>query len=184
MTLRGIMTASKPSAIRPMAFAVAALALLALSACSKVDDDRIPSMPVAINLADAGMWNVYGVSGTGIHRRFIKELGEPAGFTYTANTYTGFGGVLLIGGIDPFDGVTDQPLAYDLSCPVECKRNIRVAIDPANLEAVCPVCGSRYNVLSGGGTATSGEAYHHSPRYGLRRYQCIPGQLGGYIIRD
>lgn len=171
-----------------LAAAAATLCLLPaafLSAgCSRVDDDRIPSMPVAINLADPGLWNIYGVSGTGLWRTFIKDLNVPSGFPYSANTHTGFGGVLLIGGVDPFDGTTDQPLAYDLSCPVECRRDVRVYIEENSLDAVCQLCESRYNVLTGGGTAISGDAYDHKPRYGLRRYQCIPGQLGGYIIRD
>ena len=89
----------------------------AICGCAQVDDDRIPAMPVSINLTDQGMWNVYGVSGTGMSRRFVKELGEPSGFHYSEATYTGFGGVLLFGGIDPFDGTTDIPLAYDLASP-------------------------------------------------------------------
>ena len=48
----------------------------AICGCAQVDDDRIPAMPVSINLTDQGMWNVYGVSGTGMSRRFVKELGE------------------------------------------------------------------------------------------------------------
>lgn len=156
-----------------------------LSSCKEADDDRIPALPVSINLSDAGMWNVYGVSGTGIHRSFNRTDGIPAGFHYSEGTYTGFGGVLLIGGVDPFDSNTNVPLAYDLSCPVECKKDIRVYIDDNNLEAVCQKCGSRYNVVMGGGIAVSGQAYDHKPRrYALRRYRCIPSGYGGYMIRD
>lgn len=164
-------------------FALSLTVLLAVG-CTKVDDERIPSMPVNINLADAGLWNVYGVSGFGISRRFVRELGEPAGFSYNQNTYTGYGGVLLIGGMDPFDPSSDAPLAYDLACPVECRRDVRIYIDQKSLEAVCPECGSHYDVVMSGGTAVSGPAYSHSPRYGLTRYQCLAAQLGGYIIRD
>lgn len=165
----------------PLAAIAVALCLMACG-CSKVDDDRIPAMPVSINLADAGLWNVYGVSGTGIWRIFVKELGEPSGFHYQANTYTGFGGVLLFGGIDPTDG-TPVPLAYDLACPVECRRDVRVFIDTdSKLEAVCPECGSHYDVMTGNGMPVSGEAKKRN--FGLTRYQCMPGQLGGYMIRD
>lgn len=154
------------------------------SGCDSVQDDRIPSMPVSINLADPGLWNTYGVSGFGISRIFVRDLNIPSGF-YTANTYTGYGGVLLIGGMDPFDATTNTPLAYDLSCPVECKRDIRVEIDPEPpFEAVCPVCHSRYDVIALGGVSVAGDAYRHKPRYGLRRYECLPGQMGGYYIRD
>ncbi len=162
-----------------------AVGLLSAS-CSQLDDDRIPSMPVYINLGDTGLWNVYGVSGVGDWTRFIKDLSEPANFSYTSNqnTYTGFGGVLLIGGLNPFDPTIDEPLAYDLACPVECRRNVRVYIDPNNLEAVCPECGSRYNVLTAGGASLSGPAYTNNPRYGLTRYECLAAQNGGYLIRD
>ncbi len=91
--------------------------VLLMSGCHTVDDERIPAVPVNINLADAGLWNTYGVSGFGLFRYFIPRAGEPAGFRYTANTATGFGGVLLIGGMDPFSTETNVPLAYDLACP-------------------------------------------------------------------
>ncbi len=175
----------KTSRIFRLLFTIAtASALLTATGCHGIDDERIPAMPVAINLADAGLWNVYGVSSLGEYTEFIKPLGIPSGFFYGENTYTGFGGVLLIGGMDPFDPTTFAPLAYDLSCPVECKRDIRVHIDYETLEAVCQKCESRYNVLTGGGAAIAGPAYTHKPKYGLMFYNCLPAQLGGYMIRD
>ncbi|MDE6561271.1 MAG: hypothetical protein K2K75_07825 [Muribaculaceae bacterium] len=163
------------------------MALLSVaSSCNQVDDDRIPSLPVYINLSDVGWWNTYGVSGIGISRNFINWQGvvSPSGFPFNANTYVGFGGVLLIGGIDPFTSDTNVPLAYDLSCPVECKQTVRVAIDPDNLEAVCPECGSHYNVITSGGSPVSGPALTGKYKYGLRRYVCDPAQGGGYIIHN
>lgn len=159
--------------------------LSAVSSCNQVDDDRIPSLPVYINLSGAGMWNSYGVSGVGISRNFINWQGvvSPSGFPFNANTYVGFGGVLLIGGIDPFTSDPNVPLAYDLSCPVECSQTVRVAIDQDNLEAVCPVCGSHYNVVTAGGSPVAGPALTGKYKYGLRRYVCDPGQ-GGYIIHN
>ncbi len=160
--------------------------LSVLASCNQVDDDRIPSLPVYINLSGAGLWNSYGVSGVGISRRFINYQGEqsPAGFPYNANTYVGFGGVLLIGGIDPFTSEPNVPLAYDLSCPVERSQTVRVAVEMESLEAVCPVCGSHYNVVTSGGSPVSGPALTGEYKYGLRRYSCDPGQGGGYIIHN
>lgn len=159
--------------------------LSVLTACNQIDDDRIPSLPVYINLSGQGMWNSYGVAGTGISRYFINWQGNvsPSGFSYNANTYVGFGGVLLIGGIDPFT-TESVPLAYDLSCPVECSRTVRVGVDPDNLEAVCPECGSHYNVVTAGGSPVAGPALTGKYKYGLRRYTCEPTQLGGYIIHN
>ena len=163
------------------------MALLSVfSSCNQVDDDRIPSLPVYIDLSGAGMWNSYGVSGVGFSRRFINWQGEvsPSGFHYNANTYVGFGGVLLIGGIDPFTADSNVPLAYDLSCPVERSQTVRVVIDADNLEAVCPVCGSRYDVVTAGGAPVGGPALTGKYKYGLRRYVCQPENTGGYIIHN
>lgn len=160
--------------------------LSAVTACNQVDDDRIPSLPVYIDLSGSGMWNTYGVSGIGISRNFINYQGvlSPAGFSFTANTYVGFGGVLLVGGVDPYTSEPNVPLAYDLSCPVERSQTVRVAIDSDNLDAVCPVCGSHYDVIMAGGSPVSGPALTGKYKYGLRRYVCAPAQGGGYIIHN
>lgn len=159
----------------------AILPALLCAGCHDVDDERIPALPVNINLTDPGMWHTYGVAGYGISRRFIKQLGEPAGFPYLDRTLTGFGGVLLIGGMDPFTTDTNVPLAYDLSCPVERKADVRVRIDPDNFEAVCPVCGSVYDVTMAAGAPLSGPAL--KSKFGLSRYSCIP-RGGGYLITN
>lgn len=160
--------------------------LSAVIACNQVDDDRIPSLPVQINLSGAGMWNTYGVNGVGVSRNFINDgsVREPSGFPFTATTYTGFGGVLLIGGMDPFTADPNVPLAYDLSCPVERSRTVRVAVDRENYEAVCPVCGSHYNVITAGGSPVSGPALTGKTKYALRRYYVDPASGGGYMIHN
>lgn len=160
--------------------------LSALASCNQIDDDRIPSLPVYIDLSGDGMWNTYGVSGVGISRSFIKYQGElsPSDFPFNANTYVGFGGVLLIGGVDPFTSEPNVPLAYDLACPVERSQTVRVAFDSENLEAVCPVCDSHYDVVMAGGSPVSGPALTGKYKYGLRRYSCDPGQGGGYLIHN
>lgn len=167
-----------------MMMASAAL-LSAAVACNQVDDDRIPSLPVYINLSGAGMWNTYGVAGIGLSRSFINAGGvaSPSGFPFTANTYLGFGGVLLIGGIDPFTSEPNVPLAYDLACPVERDQSVRVTVDPDNFEAVCRKCGSRYDVVMAGGSPVAGPALTGDVKYGLRRYVCSP-DYGGYIIHN
>lgn len=171
--------------VKTAALAVVAVAI-ATTACNGVDDDRIPNLPVSISLSDAGRWNTYGVSGYGSSRRFILSQGvrEPAGFPYTQTSATGFGGVLLINGMDPYSTATDVPLAYDLACPVEMKASVRVEIEGELYNAVCPVCGSRYDVTMGGGAPLSGPAAAGDRKYGLRRYSCYPSGTGGYIITN
>ena len=153
----------------------------ALCACNTLDDNRIPAYKVQIALNNAGLWNVYGVAAYGQHRDFIRATGTPANFHFTETTYTGYGGVLLIMGMDPFDAGAVVPLAYDLSCPVECKPSIRVYIDDDTLDAICPVCGSHYDVTMAGGSPTAGPALTGDVKYGLQRYRAVP-QNGGYVI--
>ena len=155
--------------------------------CETVDDSRIPSYPVYISMADQGMWTTYGVSGFGSFAYFVCRPGAsilPAGFPYKEGAATGYGGVLLIEGMDPFALDTSVPLAYDMSCPVEREQTITVAIDTETLEAVCPVCHSHYDVTMGAGAPVSGPALTGARQYGLRRYACHPTSLGGYIIND
>lgn len=153
-----------------------------VAGCHTVDDERIPAMPVSINLSDPGLWNIYGVPGFGLFRYFIPQLHEPAGFSYSVGTAAGFGGVLLIGGMDPFSTETNIPLAYDLACPVECDPNVRVRVDAASFEAVCPKCGSHYDVTMQGGAPVSGQASEGKHKYGLTRYRCLRTTAGGYMI--
>ncbi|MCM1094156.1 MAG: hypothetical protein NC248_08305 [Bacteroides sp.] len=141
--------------------------------CSEVDDDRIPATPVNIDLGNQGYWDSYGVHGLSQYRYFILHQ-QPAGFPWNANTYTGFGGVLLV------TDIAGYPLAYDLSCPVERKQTVRILYDPENLNAHCPTCGSVYDVNELYGSPISGPA--HSKKYGLRRYHVVPAALGGYTI--
>lgn len=146
---------------------------VACCGCSRIDSNRIPYSPVNIQLNNDGLWNTYGVSAPGMARTFIKP-DVPSRSFYNAMSYTGFGGVLLY-----CDG-QGVPVAYDLSCPVEVKQSVRVFVNDA-LEAECPVCGSRYNILLGNGGAISGPAVEY--KYRLQRYVVSPQLYGGYIIK-
>lgn len=165
---------SKPAAL--------ALLLVGAAACSDADGTRLPAVAVNINLADAGLWATYGVAGLGSYRYFVRGEGEPHGFQYTAGSATGYGGVLLICCMDPFSAKPDVPLAFDMACPVECKPDVRVRIDAESLEAVCPVCGSRYNVLTGSGSRVGGPNMSEGIHYRLENYRCVAGAFGGYTI--
>ena len=116
--------------MRKLLFAAAVLLMAAAISCNTIDDERIPTFPVNISLSPDGVWHTYGVSGYGIYRCFIKDERQPSGFPYTDRTYTGFGGVLLISGMDPFTSEAGVPLAYDLACPVERKAETKVRIQP------------------------------------------------------
>lgn len=159
--------------------------VLHVAACNSVDDNRLPLLPVSINLGDTGTWSAYGVSGFGTSRNFILNNGErvPSSFPFNRGSATGYGGILLISGMDPFSATTDIPLAYDLSCPVEAKPDIRVEIEGDLYEAVCPVCDSHYDVTMGGGTPLSGPAAA-TYKCGMKRYSVLPTTFGGYVITN
>lgn len=157
--------------IRRAASAALLSIMAAVTGCSHIDDDRLPPVPVRIDFVSVGDWNAYGVGGALESRRFIKNV-EPAGFPWTALTYTGFGGVLLV------CDVNNQPLAYDLACPYECKSDIRVRI--VETVAECPVCHSTYDVFSNLGTPLSGPAAERG--YGMTRYRVGPGQYEYMVI--
>lgn len=168
--------------IKTVLTAISIFVLLCGYGCNSVDDERIPAMPVSINLSDPGLWNTYGVAGFGMYRYFIPQHKEPSGFSYSVGSAAGFGGILLIGGMDPFTTDPNVPLAYDLACPVECDPNVRVSVDASTFEAVCGKCGSHYDVTMQGGAPVSGQAAEGKHKYGLTRYQCLRSMAGGYMI--
>lgn len=156
-------------------------AIVLLTSCHSVDDDRIPPMPVRISFATYGDWSFYGIAGATDTRRFILPEKIPAGFPYTAMSATGFGGVLLVGQYSySGDPTLDPPLAYDLACPVEMKSDIRVYVDQDKLVAKCPRCESTYDIFQGYGGPLSGPAAEHG--YGLKRYRAGSGSTGQYMI--
>ncbi len=144
------------------------------SSCNSIDDDLIPSVPVQIVFTDVGMWNNYGVAGAMDYKYFIRESKQPAGFFYTATTYTGYGGILLV------SDVYGQAQAFDLACPVEHMTNVRIYIETESMHAVCPKCGSHYDVFENLGYPLSGKATESG--YGLKRYNVYPGTATTYRI--
>lgn len=151
------------------------LSLFMAQSCTKISDDQIPSYPVMLNLSTAGYWQTYGVSSPGLYRTFIKSERIPSNYPYNANIYTGFGGVLLVGDI-----YTGEPVAYDLACPVERRADVRISVDESSYEAVCPKCGSHYDVMSGWGTPLSGKAL--TQKVGLSRYSVVKTGSGYNVV--
>ena len=82
----------------------------------------------------------------------------------------GYAGILIYHGLD------DEIYAFDLACTKEVKRTVRVVTDSlVTGQAVCPVCGSVFNVAYGSGNRLNGDAPE-----GLRRYRVR--MVGGSII--
>lgn len=162
---------------------VAALPLLMLGGCIPEMVYDTPRMPVYIEFSP-GLWDSYGVFSLGQHQYFIlqPDCTVPSDFIWRANSATGYGGVLLISGLDPASGDANAPLAYDLSCPIENSREVRVEVTPDGLTAQCPECESVYNVAMLSGTPTSGPAFHKKAF--LRQYQVVKGADGNVLITN
>jgi len=76
----------------------------------------------------------------------------------------GFGGVLVI------NGMGEKPVnlfAYDLACPVEAHRDIRIVPDKTGITASCPKCGAVFMIATGTGAPQSGTKYY------LKSYKVI-----------
>lgn len=159
--------------------AVVALGILlgmSLASCDRVDDTRIPRSPVNIVFRGQQVWDVYGVNAAMETQRFIKDDNVPVGFFYVVSDYTGYGGVLLV--CDYFG----RPVAYDLACPVECRRDVRVFVDNDSNVAECPVCHSTYSIYENYGQPRSGVAMERN--WGLRIYTVGTTAGGDRIITN
>lgn len=154
---------------------ICVLALVALCGCDKVDNTSLSGYKVNINLRMQSVWDTYGCPGLGDWRFFSRAQKLPANFPYTANSYTGLGGVILFYS-------TNGLVAFEAACPVERSANSVVAVDAeGNYDAVCPKCHSRFDVFRGTGAALSGEAVNR--KVALNRYNVYHDtMLGGYQI--
>ena len=160
-----------------IATAVAFLAA-AVAACGYNDHVRTPPAPVFLRFATINEWQQYGPGANPLDfDYYIKSERLPKDFPYLATNETGYGGVLLA------VALTGQPVAMDLSCPIENSQTIRVRVDTKSQHAVCPKCGSRYFVFENYGRAVSGPAAEKELE--LRRYNVIPTDdtpLHGYVV--
>ena len=151
------------------------LMFVVAQSCTKINDEQIPSYPVNLNLSTAGYWQTYGVTSPGMYRVFNAVEHIPSNYPYVATSRTGFGGVLLVS--DIYSG---EPMAYDMSCPVERRADVRIRIEEPSYEAVCDKCGSRYDVMSGWGAPLSGKAFVQ--KVGLSRYSVVKTGSGYNVM--
>ena len=114
--------------------------------------DEIPPSLVYIPFATEAEWISFAPTSALTWQFFNKKKNIPSSLNFTENSATGFGGVLVVSNIY---GMQD---AYDAACPVECREDVTLFIDIDNMNAYCPVCGSRYDVFSNYGAPLSGKA--------------------------
>lgn len=84
-----------------------------------------------------------------------------------ANEMTGFGGVLVFHGLS--SSGTGAFFAFDAACPHEASTTVRVEVDEAAVYAVCPKCGSKFEILNGLGNPVEGPCAQE--KQALKQYQ-------------
>jgi hypothetical protein len=133
-------------------FIICSLLLLSHFSCTDEYDNPIPSFPVYLNLdltfEDKELKAIPSCKAY-TDRDINPALGER----------TGFGGVLVI------HTVLGEYKAFDRACPYEVQAGVTVEVDDAVLYAVCPRCGSKYEIGFGTGSRSEGVTTH-----GLRPY--------------
>lgn len=67
---------------------------------------------------------------------------------------TGFGGVLVYHGLS--SNGTGAFFAFDAACPHEASANVIVEVDESAVYAICPKCGSKFELLNGTGYPVEG----------------------------
>lgn len=127
------------------------LTLMVLS-CNKIEQSAIPYA------------NVYFK----VDLRFTdKELkGMLAHKIYTSPR--SYGEVMGYSGILVIHGLEDVYYAYELCCPHEAQRDIRIEVDSTGLYGICPQCSSKYEIASGGYPVEGPSKYY------LRRCNIYP----------
>ena len=126
-------------------------------------------MPVWLSFNSQAEWQLYGVPAALDARLFVKSAAQPPNYPYKALEETGYGGILLV------CDMMGMPKAFDASCPVEIRRDVRVFINESH-EAECPECHSTFDVFSLDGHPLSGRAANEG--WGLRRFTVAPGTRG------
>ncbi|MEG1749757.1 MAG: (2Fe-2S)-binding protein [Tannerellaceae bacterium] len=131
------------------------LLILWMVACDTVNETSIPYRPVYLELdlsfEDKALNNIQAYKL--YTPKNINQSGEK----------TGFGGVLVYHGINNIGGSSFY--AFDAACPNEASSTTIVEVDGAGINAVCPKCGSKFDLLNGLGNPQSGPA-----KFGLLRY--------------
>lgn len=128
-----------------LTFCCSLASLLIFHACDNIDDDVVPwvEVRVRINTLSAEYIDLQSISG----RAIIKNEG------YGAN-----GIIVYRAGESVFN-------AFDCTCTNELSDTCGVVFDENNIAgAICPVCGSRYELMNCG-MPTSGKARHSLKSY-------------------
>lgn len=126
--------------------------------CAKTIETRIPYRPVSLELDLR--YQDKALNAIQAHKIYTQQNIDQA------NERTGFGGVLVFHGLS--GSGTDAFYAFDAACPHEASVSVLVEVDDAAINAVCPKCGSQFEVLNGLGNPVSGPCAEE--KQGLKAY--------------
>lgn len=145
-----------------------AFLLLCIPAVFSCTDDKeyLPISPVYLDLnltyRDKELRDVLG----------YKTYITPGKDYIDGKEYVGYGGILVI------NTITAGLCAFDLACPNEVNRNIRVEVDSDGLYAVCSHCGKKYEI------GESGSGWATDPKLRLTGYNVIANGSNKWVVTN
>lgn len=116
--------------------------------CSKTIEPSLGLYPVYFEVNLNTEWRLQASQA---HKIFTKENTNQ----YQANF--GLGGVLVYNGFSNNGGSQNVYYAFDAACPYEASSNVKVEVQDGTF-AVCPKCGSKYDISNGLGNPIEGPA--------------------------
>lgn len=88
---------------------------------------------------------------------------------YVNIRHTGYGGILIYTTLSSLTPEIPEYHAFDMACPYEKDKNIRVYPDSSSIYAVCEQCGSRFDLSSLGMAASES----NPSKENLKRHEAI-----------
>ena len=133
------------------------LTALLFSACEDIHRSSIPDAPVYLER---------NINSEAIELRIIG--GHKTFTSADFGDAIGYGGIVIIHGFD------EEFYAFDLACPHEVDREIKVEPNDAG-QAVCPTCESVFSIGYGSGNRLSGPAEEGLKKYMVSSYEGVSG---------
>ena len=134
------------------------LLILLVCSCSKMAETTIPNYPVYLEL------------DLTFEDRALKA--SQAYKIYTQSNIgpletAGFGVVLVFHGFSNNGGTGETYYAFDAACPFEAQANVKVEVDENAIYAICPKCGSKFEILNGIGNPVEGPSKSYLRQYSV-----------------
>lgn len=122
------------------------LILFTLLSCADTIETRIPYRAVYLELDLT--YQDKALNAIQAYKIYTSKDVDQAG------EQTGFGGVLVYHGLS--SSGTGAFFAFDAACPHEASANVIVDVDESAVYAICPKCGSKFELLNDIGNPVEG----------------------------